>query len=79
LIEMGLNSLCDMVWLVTVDKDTQLKRLMERDNYTYEEANNRIMAQTSDKNKLNYADVVIDNNGTLEDLKKKVVELWNKL
>jgi len=79
LIEMGLHSLCDAVWLVTVDKETQLKRLMERDSYTYEEANNRIMAQTSDNNKLLYADVVIDNNGTIEDLKNKVLELWNKL
>ncbi|NLM43117.1 MAG: dephospho-CoA kinase [Clostridiales bacterium] len=79
LIEMGLHSLCDTVWLISVDKETQLKRLMERDNYTYEEAMNRIMAQTSDKKKSVYADVVIDNTGTLEELENKVLELWNKI
>lgn len=79
LIEMGLYSMCDTIWLVSVDKDTQLHRLMERDRYSYEEANNRIMAQLSDEKKSRYADLIIDNNGSLDELKEEVKSQWNRI
>ncbi|SHJ00035.1 dephospho-CoA kinase [Lutispora thermophila] len=79
LIEMGLHSICDIVWLVKVDKNIQLHRLMERDHYSYEEANNRIMAQYSDEKKAQFADVIIDNKGTFEELEEEVKKQWTKI
>ena len=77
LIEMGLNSICDSVWLVTVDKKTQLQRLMERDRFSYDDAQNRINAQFSDDKKSQYSDVIIDNTKSLEELKACLKQLWD--
>ncbi|WP_408614651.1 dephospho-CoA kinase [Lutispora saccharofermentans] len=77
LIEMGLNSLCDSVWLVSVDKQTQLHRLIERDRFSYEDAKNRINAQFSDEKKAEHSDVIIYNTKGLEELKEEIKQLWN--
>ena len=77
LIEMGLNSVCDSVWLVTVDKKTQLQRLVERDRFSYNEAQNRINAQFSDEKKSQHSDVIIDNTKSLEELKEYIKQLWD--
>lgn len=47
LIEMGLVNLVNEVWLVAVPHDTQLKRLIEREDLTIEGAENRISSQMS--------------------------------
>lgn len=79
LIEMGLHLLTDEIWLVIVNKQTQIKRLMLRDNFQYNEAMSRINSQLGNDEKIKYADVVIDNNKSLEDVRKQIEELWNKL
>ena len=77
LIESGLNSYCDSIWLVSVDKEIQLSRLMERDKFAYIDALNRINAQYSIEEKVQFADVIIDNSKPIEEVKKKIKELWN--
>ncbi|GGH75621.1 dephospho-CoA kinase [Compostibacillus humi] len=64
LFESKLTHYVDKTLVVYVDEDVQLKRLMERDGFTEEEAKNRINAQIPVKEKANMADAVIDNNGT---------------
>ena len=61
------KELADQVWVVTVAPAQQLARLMKRNNYTAEEAQNRINAQMSNEERIQYADVVIDNNGTMSE------------
>lgn len=61
------KELADQVWVVTVSPVQQLARLMKRNNYTAEEAQNRINAQMSNEERIQYADVVIDNNGTMSE------------
>ena len=61
------KDLADQVWVVTVSPAQQLARLMKRNNYTAEEAQNRINAQMSNEERIQYADVVIDNNGTMSE------------
>ena len=61
------NELADQVWVVTVSPVQQLARLMKRNSYTVEEAQNRINAQMSNEERIQYADVVIDNNGTMSE------------
>jgi dephospho-CoA kinase len=67
LIEKGWHIYCDVVWVIYVDKETQIERLMKRNNFTKEEAISRIESQMPLTEKLRYAKVVIDNNGSLED------------
>lgn len=61
------KELADQVWVVTVSPVQQLARLMKRNSYTVEEAQNRINAQMSNEERIQYADVVIDNNGTMSE------------
>lgn len=63
LFESELESLVHKTVVVYVTKDTQLERLMERDDYTEEEASTRINVQMSLDEKRERADFVIDNNG----------------
>ena len=61
------KDLVNQVWVVTVSSEQQLTRLMKRNNYTVEEAQNRINVQMSNEERIQYADVVIDNNGTMSE------------
>jgi len=67
------------VIVVSVSEETQLKRLMKRNDLTKEDALLRIASQIPVKEKEARADYVIDNNGDLEDTKRQVVELLNKI
>ena len=78
LIEMGLNELVDEVWLVMVNKDTQIKRLMERERFAYSDAVNRINSQFTNEQKMRYADIVIDNNKQISEVKEAINSLWAK-
>ena len=66
LIEMNMRQLVDEIWLIKVDKETQRKRLMDRDGSRFAEAESRINAQMSMEEKVKYADVVIDNNNGID-------------
>ncbi|MBJ8325699.1 dephospho-CoA kinase [Streptococcus pacificus] len=79
LFERHYEASVDEVWLVYVDEQTQLKRLMARNNYTKEEALERINAQESLEIKKKKADVIIDNNGSKEVTKQKVLALLKQV
>jgi dephospho-CoA kinase len=79
LIEAGLESTVDEIWLVFVDAETQVQRLMKRDNVPREEALRKISAQMALDHKLAYADVVIDNNGAPEETERGVRGEWASL
>lgn len=79
LIEAGFDIMSDAVWLVYISSELQLRRLIERNGYSIAEAKRRISAQMSLEEKRQYADVIIDNSGTLEDLRSCIVkELENE-
>lgn len=69
------RNLVDTIWLVSVSSETQLERLMTRSGYTETEAKNRIMSQMSDEERRLYADVIIDNNGTIAETIAQVDQL----
>lgn len=71
LYEVGLEQEFDEVWLVSCDREQQIQRLMARDGINREEALARLNAQWPLENKLERADRVIDNSGSLSDLE------WN--
>lgn len=79
LIEAGMASLADEVWVVVLPKEKQLERLMKRDKLSREEAEKRINSQMPISEKLRYADRVIDNSGTVEKTLEQVSLAWNEL
>lgn len=79
LIEMGLHRYVDQVWVVVVDRATQIKRLIERDKFAYHDAVSRINSQFTNEERIKYADVVIDNNKPIEEVGRTIEELWRKI
>lgn len=79
LIERGLYSEMSKVIVVYVDEKTQAERLARRDHITPEEAQKRIRSQMPLKEKLKYADYVIDNNGEPESTLERVREVYREL
>lgn len=75
LFESGLKHMVDVVLLVYVEKDVQLQRLMDRNLLTKQEALARIQSQMPIEDKRKLADKVINNNGTIDDTKKQLIEL----
>src|SRR6478672_8248856 len=65
LIEGGIYKEVDSVWVVTCDPDAQRRRLTELRGMTPEESEARIAAQPPQSDKLPFAQVVIDNGGSL--------------
>ena len=66
LIETGWHQQVDKVWLVAVSRKQQIERAMLRSGMTEAEVVARIEAQMSLEDKKKYADVVLDNSGSLE-------------
>ena len=67
------------VILVACDAATQRQRLKKRDGLNDEEIQQHLKAQMSLEEKRKLADFIIENNGSPEDLKNKVQELWEKI
>lgn len=65
LLEIGWQLRSEAVWVVKVPEEEQIRRVCARDGATREEALARIRKQMPTGNKLNYADVVIDNSRTI--------------
>jgi dephospho-CoA kinase len=62
----------DFVILISIPYETQVKRLMKRNNFTKEEADKRIISQLPTAIKEKKSNYVITNDGSFEDLEKKV-------
>lgn len=67
LFESNYDKKVDEVWVVVADKQTQLERLMERNEITREEALKRINGQWSNEKKEAFATRVIDNSNSKQD------------
>lgn len=75
LFEAGAQSKCYKIISITAPYETRLKRIMERDNITKEQADARISAQFDEEYYINNSDFVIYNNGEDIDIQiKKIME-----
>jgi dephospho-CoA kinase len=79
LVEMGMAGACDVVVVVDVPADVQLRRLVEQRGMAEADARARLAAQTTRENRLAAADEVLDNSGTREELLAAVDALWRRL
>jgi len=79
LLEANLQHLFHKILLAYLPQEMQVERLMKRDQISREMALNIIKAQWPIEEKKEYADFIIDNSGSLEETKRQVKEIWEKL
>ncbi|MEU3182731.1 dephospho-CoA kinase [Streptomyces sp. NPDC006923] len=79
LVENGMTGLYDLVVVVDASPETQLDRLSRLRGMPEPEARNRMAAQATREERRAAADVIIDNDGPLEDLEPQVRAVWERL
>jgi dephospho-CoA kinase len=75
LVETGQAGSYDLVLVVRADVEVRVRRLVQR-GLSEEDARARIAAQATDEQRAAVADVVLDNDGTQEDLTAQVDRFW---
>jgi len=75
----SLSDEVDEVWVTVAPEAAVLKRLKERGGISEEQILARIRSQLSSEERARHADVIIDTDCSLSELKAKVRELWQKL
>ncbi len=79
LVEAGWTSLVDEVWVTVASEATVLRRLKRRTGLSESESLARIRSQLSLEERIKHADVVINTDCSLDELKARVGELWREL
>jgi dephospho-CoA kinase len=76
LIEAQWQSLVDEVWLVVARRDTLLARLLAQRNLDRAEIEARIASQLGDDERRRHAQIVIENDGSADELQRQIEKLW---
>jgi dephospho-CoA kinase len=79
LVETGQDEDFDLVVTVDADHETQFQRLMVRNGLTRPEADSRIAAQASREDRKHASDLVLDNTGSVAQLREQIDALWAEL
>ena len=79
LIEANWLPLADEVWLIVTNKNAVIERVASQRGLSARDTEARIASQLSDAERRKYATLVIENDGSLEDLKIKVQLAWNRI
>ncbi len=79
LIEANWSSLVDEVWVTVASEATVLKRLQERTGLSKEKSLARIRSQLPSEERIKHADVVINTDCDLGELKARLGKLWQAL
>ena len=79
LFEANMQSLFDKIVLVYANEEIRKQRLIERNNLSAEDAQKRISCQLPQEYKLKFADYILENNGSFENVKAQVERLCNLL
>lgn len=79
LIEAGMMGMVDLVLLIYITPEEQIRRAMARDAISRPEAVLRLAAQMPIGEKLRFADIVIQNGGSPEETRRTVCTVWMEL
>ena len=79
LFEAGIETMFDVVVLVTASVDKRVEWLVEKKVWSRKEINDRMKSQLDEKEKIKRADVIIENSGTLKDLETKAKAFFESL
>ncbi|MGI6049846.1 MAG: dephospho-CoA kinase [Acetivibrionales bacterium] len=78
-VEDGFLNVVDKVWVVVSEDKKRISRVIKRGGISLEDAQNRINSQLSQEEYMKLADVVLENNGDLLELREKVKNLHSSL
>ena len=79
MLESGRSWQADEIWITMAPIPVVLERLRKRSGYSEEEALSRIHSQMSDRERRERADIIIETDCSLEELKQRVTAEWRKL
>ena len=79
LLESDFASRCNSIWVADTPESLQISRLVEKRGLSDSDARQRIYAQSAQKDKIDAADIVIDNSDSFEELWKQVSAGWKKI
>jgi dephospho-CoA kinase len=79
LIEANWMPLVDQVWVVVASEAVVVERLARQRHLTPEQVRTRIAAQLANDERLQYAHVVIRNDGSLDEVRDAVQQAWDQL
>ena len=68
----------DEIWVVTAPEEQVVKRVQTRSRLDEKAIRARIVSQATDQERIEHADAVIDNSGSLEGLRHEVTNLWRE-
>ena len=76
--QSGWTRMLDEVWVVTAPEDQAVARVRARSGLDEAAVRARIGSQATERERIEYADAVIDNGGSLEGLRREVTNLWRE-
>lgn len=79
LFEAGWDDLGDEIWVNVIDREHAIARATARDNVARDAIERRLDAQLSNAERIARADVVIDNNGTIDDMLAQLRGHWARI
>jgi dephospho-CoA kinase len=79
IFETGLADSCDVIVVVLSNRETRTERLTRSRSMTIEQITARMSAQTDPKELAEKADIVVNNDGSLEDLAREADRVWSEL
>ena len=79
LIEAGWLPLLDQLWVTVAPEATIVKRLKRSRGLSEEQILTRLRTQMPQEEKVKQADVVIDTDCSMDELRSKVTELWHSI
>ena len=78
LLQSELKTMVDEIWAVGCDKRTRIRRIMQRNGLTLEEARTRVNSQWPEEKYREAADVYLDGSGTEAFLREQCKILWKR-
>jgi dephospho-CoA kinase len=79
LLEADWTPLVDEVWVTVTPEHEVVKRTVERTGLPEEQVIARIRSQLSSEERTKHANVIINNDGSIDELKVKIKELWDRI
>lgn len=79
LVEAGMVTLVDEIWITEASQQVQVERILMRDGISRESAIKRIKSQISSENRRAYGDVIFNTEQNLDELKVEVIKEWERL
>ena len=79
LYESGWDKVADVVWTVEAPQSVVIQRVERRSGMSESDTKARIAAQFTRQERVDRADIVIENDATLEDLRNQISKLWESI